>query len=1274
MAGIVYTGTYHNGILLNNPTVQSTAIVTGYVGNTGSSHKGDAIYGAVGTPWSVVNDGAIVANPTLSSVGIDLRSGGSITNNETGSVAGQYAGIRIAGGPGTVTNLGTLSGDGSGVELKDGGSVTNGTSGLISGNVGVYVVGGAANIVNSGSITSIYVAGNAAVTLTNAGTVGLVTLGGGDDRVIIQPGAVFSGSVDGGGGKDEVDFSNPGSQSIAGFRGFETVKLADGGANALALTNNNFSGGTQHTITVVGGNDGNTIDAGSVSLGSVAVTEVGGAGADTLTGGAGDDTLKGGGGADTMTGGAGDDTSVVDNSGDVVKENAGEGRDTVKTSLADYTLGPNVENLTYTGTVAFSGTGNTLNNTISGGAGNDALKGGGGNDALDGGKGADTMIGGAGDDTYFVDNAGDVISENAGGGNDTVKTSLLSYSLGATVENLSFIGTGAFTGTGNALDNTIIGGAGKDTLKGGGGNDTLNGGAGADTMTGGSGNDTYFVDNTDDAVSENAGAGIDTVKTTLESYALGANVEKLIFIGSGNFTGIGNGLANVMIGGGGNDTLNGGAGADAMTGGGGNDTYFVNSAGDAVNENAGGGIDTVRTSLHSYTLGTNVENLSFIGSGNFVGSGTSSANVMTGGGGNDTLHGGDGNDTLDGGAGADAMSGGAGNDYFYVDNLGDAVSENAGEGVDTVKVTLPIYTLPSNVENLIYIGNGSLFGVGNGLNNVITSGAGDDTLSGGGGNDTLNAGAGYDTLDGGGGNDRLDGGSGADAMSGGTGNDVYIVDNSGDSVSENGGEGTDTVRTSLPLYELGDNVENLVYTGKANFNGTGNDLNNIVSGGPGNDVLRGGDGDDTLNGGAGNDVLYGGAGGDPKHEDMLNGGDGNDTLDGGSGWNHLFGGAGNDTFIIRDLVQDTAEDYEGINTIKTTTLTFDLTPDQDTIGDFQNLTFIGSGDYTGIGNNFDNVIIGGSGNDTLSGGAGNDTLMGGGGADTMSGGAGDDTFYVGDFGDVVKENAGAGTDTVKTTLPIYALPANVENVTYIGNGTFFGSGNALGNTIIGGAGDDTLSGNAGNDTLNGKGGADHMAGGANNDTYVVDNTGDVVSENAGEGTDTVETTLASYTLPANVENLTFIGSGSFTGTGNALNNRITGDGSADTLHGGGGNDVLDGRFGNDLLTGGAGQDRFLFDTALNAAKNVDHITDFSSIDDRIQLSDLIFGAAGAPGTLAAEAFHIGNAAADAGDRIIYNSATGALSYDPDGTGTAHATQFATLSAHLNLSNTNFQIV
>ncbi|WP_285720123.1 calcium-binding protein, partial [Pelosinus sp. IPA-1] len=347
----------------------------------------------------------------------------------------------------------------------------------------------------------------------------------------------------------------------------------------------------------------------------------------------------------------------------------------------------------------------------------------------------------------------------------------------------------------------------------------------ADTMIGGLGNDTYVVDNIGDAVIENAGEGIDTVLSSI-AYTLGANVENLTLTGTANINGVGNDLNNVITGNSGNNVLAGGLGADTMIGGQGNDTYVVDNIGDVIVENAGEGTDTVYSNLASYTLGSNLENLILYGTGNINGIGNGLNNVITGNSSNNVLSGEAGDDILDGGLGADTMIGGLGNDTYVVDNIGDAVVENAGEGIDTVLSSIA-YTLGANVENLTLTGTANINGVGNDLNNVITGNSGNNVLAGG---------------------------LGADTMIGGQGNDAYVVDDVGDVIVENAGEGTDTVYSNLTTYTLGANLENLILYGTGNINGTGNEVNNVLTGNSGNNTLDGGFGADTMIGGLGNDT------------------------------------------------------------------------------------------------------------------------------------------------------------------------------------------------------------------------------------------------------------------------------------------------------------------------------------------------------------------------------------------------------------------------------------
>lgn len=422
----------------------------------------------------------------------------------------------------------------------------------------------------------------------------------------------------------------------------------------------------------------------TVNLGTTGAQNTGGAGIDTLrlienaTGGAGNDTLigssaanvlNGGAGADRMTGNAGNDVYVVDNAGDKAIETSATGGIDQVTSRITYTLGANLENLLLTGSAAIGGTGNGLANILTGNAGENALNGGSGDDRLDGAAGADTMNGGAGNDLFIVDNAADKAVEASGAGTDTVQ-SLVSFTLAVNVERLVLAGTAAINGAGNAGANTITGNAAANVL---------NGLAGADTLAGGAGGDTYVVDNVGDKVVETSSAGgTDLVKSSV-SFALGANVENLTLTGSDAVSGAGNDLANTLTGNNAANYLNGGGGADRMNGGAGDDRYVVNNAGDQVTEaSATGGTDGINSSV-SYTLGTNLENLTLTGTEAIDGTGNALANALTGNGTRNVLSGGDGSDRIRGVGGSDTLAGGGGDDRLYGGSGADSLTGGSGK-------------------------------------------------------------------------------------------------------------------------------------------------------------------------------------------------------------------------------------------------------------------------------------------------------------------------------------------------------------------------------------------------------------------------------------------------------------------------------------------------------------------------------------------------------------------------------------------------------------------
>ncbi len=504
-------------------------------------------------------------------------------------------------------------------------------------------------------------------------------------------------------------------------------------------------------------------------------------------------TIDGGTGADTMAGGAGSDIYIVDNTGDVVTENSGEGFDDEVRSSVNYTLSANIEILKLTGT-AFEGRGNTGNNTIHGNASDNDLYGDDGDDELFGNGGHDHFYGGKGNDTFYTDGNAHFY-ENANEGTDTIVTTAninLTNLINAgaadviNIENVTLTGT-AISAIGHNGKNTLVGNELANVLQGRGGDDRLEGGAGTDTMTGGSGDDTYVVDDSTDVIVELAGIlgeGYDTVIANV-TYTMADNVEKLnMGFSAGNISATGNGGNNVINGNvgnntltglDGNDKLNGGLGIDTMIGGNGDDRYYLNVLADVVTEVSGVGTGTdimfvSGSAGTSWTIAENVENIKIQGLVAQNATGNTLANEMVGNGQANMLTGLAGNDTMDGGRGADTMIGGADNDTYFVDNIGDVVTEASSQGTDTVNSYID-FTLADNFENLSLLSTGNIDGTGNSVANVINGNRGNNVLNGAGGNDTINGGAG---------NDTINGGSGADTMDGGLGTDKFVFSSASD--------------------------------------------------------------------------------------------------------------------------------------------------------------------------------------------------------------------------------------------------------------------------------------------------------------------------------------------------------------------------------------------------------------------------------------------------------------------------------------------------------------
>ncbi len=428
----------------------------------------------------------------------------------------------------------------------------------------------------------------------------------------------------------------------------------------------------------------------------------------------------------------------------------------------------------------------------------------------------------------------------------------------------------------------------------------------------------------------------------------------------------------------------------------------------------------------------------------------------------------------------------------------------------------------------------------------------------------------------------------------------------------------------------------------------------------GDDVIVGTSGADSITADSGNDTVSGGLG-----NDTLYGADGNDTLNGGGGSDTLTGGFGDDVFVAD--ASDTIVEIEhgGTDEVRTSELAFSLAA----FAHVEKLAFIGSGGFTGTGNAAAN---------TIKGSGGNDVLNGAGGADQLNGGAGNDTYVVDQLGDNLID--ASGIDTVKSYLS-WTLAAPFENLTLLGAAALNATGNNAANVLRGNGAANILTGLDGNDTLDGgTGSGDTLNGGLGNDSYILDAAGDILLD-AG-GIDTIHSAI-SLTLGASFERLLLTGTGITSGTGNAAANTITGNTAAnrlkgltgnDIVSGGGGRDTLEGGAGNDTLTGGADADNFVFNTTLSATANVDRVADFYAPLDTFWLENAIFTKINGTGRMTAAQFHKGASAHDADDRIVYNSATGSLIYDSNGSAAGGAIQFATLAKGLALTNADFVIV
>jgi Ca2+-binding RTX toxin-like protein len=1048
-----------------------------------------------------------------------------------------------------------------------------------------------------------------------------------------------------------------GGRGNDGLFGGEGDDRLDGGAN-----NDTLNGDAGHDILQGGAGDDRLL---------------GGTGNDTLDGGTGTNVLSGGGGADVFAISDGGTSAIADFSfadGDRIDVSAlgidnyttlldltfasidgteivftdpwGTARLTILEVQSEFLTEANFIFATNLDELIVGG--DATSDVLTGGGGNDTLRGLGGNDRLDGGAHNDSLEGGAGNDSLIGGAGNDTLDGGAGTNTLAGETGADVFVVTLNPSSSIFPTSSIFTITdfsiadGDRIDLSRLGISELESFTDRAstqGLDTV-----WDVLTGNNTQTTITIQNISEADLTAAQFVFNTVAT--DDVITSTRFRELLFGGLGNDTLQATDGSDYLYGEGGDDVLRasvGAAGADSLYGGSGNDSLYGSNTG-----------------------------------------------FYFGGSGDDLI-------TVQNGTGFAIISGGTGADVFRIEASAGArtisirdFSVDQGDGIDLSD--LGIINLAAALANATFSeGTGTILLTVGGVSTTIQligvnpanlteasfifaappdrliigddataddllGGAGNDTLQGLGGNDTLNGDAGNDSLEGGAGNDSLIGGTGDDTLLGGTGrdrleggagNDWFFVDDANDVVVEAADDGTaDRVLVSVS-YTLGEgvHVEDLRTTNNSGLDQidlmignslsqriVGNAVNNALYGEGGNDVLFGLDGHDLLNGGAGADTLYGGAG--------------SENLRGDAGADRMIGGLGDDVYFVDDVADRIIEregEGDSDSVIVEGLASFTLLSSHSIEGLFAansdltaaiNLT--GNAlDQTIGGNNGVNILrgldgndslIGLGGNDTLFGGDGNDRLNGGTGSDRLVGGRGDDTYIIDAQTDVINETAGQGTDRVLVdglssfTLSSWHEIEALAAFNSAGTAAMTLVGNSISQTITGNAGENILRGLDGNDVLVGLDGNDELFG--------------------GNGTDVLE-----------------------------------GGNGSDRLTGGTGNDNILGGIGADTIFGGTGADTFVFDTAIGGTE-IDRIADFTAGEDVISLLFGIFSGIDR-GQLAQAAFEINQSglATQTSTRIVYESDTGRLVYDADGSGDAAGVHFATLNRNIDaISAADFLIV
>jgi len=1119
-------------------------------------------------------------------------------------------------------------------------------------------------------------------------------------------------TLNGLGGNDTL-IGSGGSDFYDGGAGFDTLDFR-GTATGLVV---NFAAGT-----VSGGFSGSFVNIERVLASDAADSLTGAAGGQNLSARAGNDTLGGGTGIDRLYGGTGADHFIFRETGAVNADNIGDFASGSDKIVLDGTV---LSALGASGNFAAgdarfwssgSGTAHDADDRIIYNTSTRQVF----YDADGNGSGAAVLIATLQSGATLV--ATDIAVEGgSSGGGEAINGTEASDELRG--------GDGDDTINGLAGNDRLFGGAGDDLLDGGDGQDLLVGEAGDDTLRGGAGDDSFSMRNE----SSTAGLGQDVVDggsgrdmLFFEGPAgIVLNASTGTYTGprpgdGGSFTNIedfggtafadfmtGDGNANLFWGGGGNDTIDGGGGDDTLQG----------SSAIAANESLIGGDG----------------NDSLVGGGDRGGSDTlrggAGDDILRGSGGGDVLAGDAGNDLINGSSGNDTLTGGAGTDGFifatFPDPSNAVVVTDFGSGVDKLRLDtahMPALGAGGNFSagdgrfhaapgavgghdaddriiynmttgELFYDAEGSSSGAaqriatlqgapafsatdiavdggegpgqqfsGTESNDSIIGTAGDDTISGFGGNDTLYGLGGDDQIDGGTGNDWLQGGLGADLMIAGDGNDIlrgdavhedtretessvdtmrgglgddhFYVDSAAHVLSDDGG--VDTVVALDMGWTLDAAFESLILHNDASesgFTGIGNQLDNHISASWAGSRLEGRAGNDTL------------VGADGQGSNQLFGGEGNDSLVAWDRGDVLDGGAGNDTL-----------DSRGGSDV----FSFSVAPgaaNADRITNFDPWDLI----------RLDGAVHASSGpSGTFAAGDARFWSSTSGAAHD----ADDRVIYNPTTGQLWYDADGNAAGAAQLIATLQGAPTLAATHIEVINGS------AGGQVINGSSGSDTLTGTAGNDTINGLGG---------NDLFVAGSTGGADVIDGGAGFDSIEfreraTSAVVVDYAAGTISGGSSGTISFTNiervVGGFFNDSMTGSAAGQNLTGQAGSDSLWGAGGIDTLWGGAGADTFIFRETGTA--NADSIRDWASGSDTLALDNAAMSALGAEGDFAAgDARFVANSggtAQDASDRVVYNTSTGSLYYDADGSGAGATQLIATVSGNPAISATDIVVI